>query len=160
MTAIATTSAAWIVKVGGWPEKSTTPQASPTPSPREYISIQVYKAGEELETRIEKIFATENSIKRDKLYWINQRNSFEIDERIVACTPSGVVYKFHKKGCVVHHELKPLFIGILVDPVVTTDYINNPTHLFMLGDFAPAPQVFEACPRFKKWIQKMGMVTY
>ena len=131
-----------------------------TPSPRHYISIQVYKAGEDLQTRIEKIFATENSIKRDKSYWINHRNSYEIDEKIFACTPSGVVYKFHKKGCVVYPELKPLFIGVLADPVVTTDYIHNPTHLFMLGDFVPAPQVFEACPAFKKWIQKMGMVTY
>jgi len=94
---------------------------------------------------------------KDKNFWIRNGHLYNYDGWTWRTTKEGIVFKFYRKGASQDIYSKPLFIGILLE--ATTMYKTSQNFHKFDGNLVFAKDCFSKNKDFKKWVEKLGLLT-
>jgi hypothetical protein len=94
---------------------------------------------------------------KDKNFWIRNGHLYNYDGWTWRTTKEGIVFKFYRKGASYDIYSKPLFIGVLLE--ATTMYKTSQNFHKFDGNLVFAKDCFSKNKDFKKWIEKLGLLT-
>jgi hypothetical protein len=115
---------------------------------------------EQLSYRVLSVVTIQGS--KNLQYWINHKNYHVMpDGTKVACTVSGVLYKFQRSGCVIHANKPPVFLGLLLDPHYADPEFRKSTCRIQINGTPVPVKDLKACRNEWKqllpWIKASGM---
>ncbi len=126
-----------------------------------YISLIPVEPEEIIEDKMIELMETfinrNGNPNKDKNFWIREGHLYSYDGWTWRTTKEGIVFKFYRKGARQDIYLKPLFIGVLLE--ATTMYKTSQNFHKYEGNIVFAKDCFSKNKDFKKWIEKLGLLT-
>ena len=128
---------------------------------KKYISLIPVEPEEIIEDKMIELMETfinrNGNPNKDKNFWIREGHLYSYDGWTWRTTKEGIVFKFYRKGSRQDIYAKPLFIGVLLE--ATTIYKTFQNFHKYEGNIVFAKDCFSKNKDFKKWIEKLGLLT-